>query len=54
MTLSHRIALAFFILVVDLVTFALPLSAIAVAYVIVVRPRRFLEWVLLLYRDDRA
>lgn len=53
MTLGKRLALASAIVAVDLVTVAVPLAAFALAYVIVVRPRRFLEWVLRVYVDQR-
>jgi hypothetical protein len=52
MTLSKRIVIAILIVVVDLVAFAVPLSAIAIAYVVLARPARCLRWVVLLY-DDR-
>lgn len=51
MTLSKRIVIAILIVVVDLVAFAVPLSAIAIAYVVLARPAQFLEWVLFLYGD---
>ncbi len=52
MTLGKRLALATAIVAVDLVTVAVPLAAFALAYVVVARPRRILEWVLRVY-DDR-
>jgi hypothetical protein len=52
MTLSKRIVIAILIVVVDLVAFAVPLSAIAIAYVVLARPARCLRWAVLLY-DDR-
>jgi hypothetical protein len=46
-----RLALAALVIVIDLIAFALPLTAIAIAYVLLARPPRFLNWVLLLYRE---
>lgn len=54
MTLPGRIALASLVLAVDLVTIAIPMCAIAAAYVIVMRPPRFLHLVLRLYDDSPA
>jgi len=54
MTLPSRIALASLVLVVDFVTIAVPLCAIAAAYIIVMRPPRFLHLVLRLYDDNSA
>jgi len=51
-TLGTRLGLAVAIVVLDLVAIAVPIAAFAIAYVIVARPRGFLEWVLRLY-DDR-
>jgi hypothetical protein len=51
MTLSTRLWLAALILVVDVVAIAVPLAAIAAAYVIVGRPPAFLHWVIRLYGD---
>jgi len=53
MTSLGRIALASLLVIVDFVTIAIPLCALAAAYVIVVRPPSFLHWVLRLY-DDKA
>ena len=52
MTLGKRLAIAGALVALDLVTVAVPVAAFALAYVIVVRPRSFLEWVLRVY-DDR-
>jgi hypothetical protein len=52
MALSKRLALAAAIVAVDLVAFAVPLAAVAIAWVIVARPARFLEWVLRIYGDQ--
>jgi hypothetical protein len=54
MTRTSRIALAAVVLVVDFATVAVPLCAIAAAYVIVMRPTGFLHWVLRLYDDASA
>ncbi len=51
MTLAARIALAVAVLLFDFVTFFLPLGALVVAWVIVVRPRWALELVVKLYED---
>lgn len=52
MTLVKRLGLAAAIVALDLVTVAIPIAAFALAYVIIARPRSFLEWVLRVY-DDR-
>jgi hypothetical protein len=52
MTLAQRLIVAALILLIDFLAFAVPLMAIVMAYVIVARPARFLQWVLLVY-DDR-
>ena len=49
MSTTERVLLAVVIVAVDLVAFALPLAALAAAYVIVARPPGFLEWVRRLY-----
>lgn len=49
MDLSRRVALSAAIVVVDVVAFALPLTAFAIAYVLVARPRWFLEWTIRVY-----
>ena len=46
---SGRILLAVAIVLVDLVAFALPLTALVAAYVIVARPPWFRDWVRQLY-----
>jgi len=46
---GERVALAVLVVAVDLVAFALPLTALAAAYVIVARPPGFLAWVRRLY-----
>ena len=52
MTLVTRLGLAAAIVALDLVTVAVPLAAFALAYVIIARPRSFLEWVLRVYDDQ--
>ena len=49
MSTGERVALAVLVVAVDLVAFALPLTALAAAYVIVARPPGFLAWVRRLY-----
>jgi hypothetical protein len=51
-TLGKRLGLAAAIVVLDLVTVAVPIAAFALAYVIIARPRSFLEWVLRVYDDQ--
>jgi hypothetical protein len=46
---AERVVLALVIVVVDLVLFAVPLSACVAAYVIVARPPWFRDWVRRLY-----
>lgn len=49
MSLAARIALAVVILLVDLVVFFVPLGALVIVSVILVRPRWALEFVVKLY-----
>lgn len=49
MTTTERLLLAVTIVAVDLLVFAIPLTAFAAAYVIVARPPGFLDWVRRLY-----
>jgi hypothetical protein len=49
MSTTERVVLAVALVLLDLVAFALPLTALAAAYVIVARPPAFLEWVRRLY-----
>jgi len=49
MSRTERVALAAIIVAVDVLVFAVPLTALAAAYVIVARPPGFLEWVKRLY-----
>lgn len=46
---TQRILLAVIIVAVDLLAFAVPVTAFAAAYVIVARPPGFVEWVRRLY-----
>jgi hypothetical protein len=48
-TPGERVLLAVILVVVDLVAFALPLTALLAAYVILARPPWFKEWVRRLY-----
>jgi len=49
MTDTERIAIAVGLVLVDLLFFALPLTGLAAAYVILARPAGFKEWVDRLY-----
>lgn len=49
MTAAERIALAIAIVLVDLLLFALPLTGLAAAYLLIARPRWFREWVERIY-----
>ena len=49
MSTSERVTLGVLLVVVDTVAFALPLTALVLAYVIVARPPWFLGWVRRLY-----
>lgn len=51
MQLAVRIAIAVVILAVDVVSFLVPLGALAIAWVIVARPRWALELIVKLYAD---
>lgn len=53
MSFPARLFLALLVVGVDVVTFAVPLSAFAIAWVLLARPAGFLHWVLKLY-DDQA
>ena len=46
---NQRYAAAIGIVLVDLFLFAVPLTGIAIAYVLIVRPPQFREWVARLY-----
>ncbi len=49
---SDRWLLAIALVLVDLLIFALPLTGLAAAWVLIARPPRFREWVERLYEDD--
>lgn len=51
MTMSHRVLAAALVVLLDFAAFAVPLMALAVAYVLVARPPGFLRWVIRLYED---
>lgn len=48
---AERIFWAVVIVIVDLAIFAIPLTAIFAAYILVVRPSWFRNWVEKLYRE---
>lgn len=52
MTPTTRLLLAAGLIAADLVAFAIPLTALGLAYVIASRPPGFLRWVLRLYGLD--
>jgi hypothetical protein len=49
MSTGERVALAVLVVAVDLVAFALPLTAFLAAYVVLARPPWFRDWVQRLY-----
>ena len=49
MSITQRYVAAIGIVLVDLFLFAVPLTGIAVAYVLIARPPQFLDWVSRLY-----
>jgi hypothetical protein len=51
MRLVQRLTLALIILVVDTAAFAVPLSALLLAYILIARPAWFRDWVERLYRE---
>ena len=51
MTFGERLLWASAIVLVDLVIFVLPLTALFVAYLIMARPSWFRDWVLYLYEE---
>ena len=51
MTIAQRVVFALSIVLFDLVVFFLPLAAILVAYILLVRPPWFPAWVERVYRD---
>lgn len=52
MRLADRVLWALLVVGVDAVAFAIPLSAILLAYVLLARPPWFRDWVEQLYRDS--
>jgi hypothetical protein len=54
MTDTERILLAVAIVLVDLLLFAVPLTGIAAAYVLIARPPWFREWVERLYEGVKG
>jgi hypothetical protein len=51
MRLADRVVWALLIVVVDTATFAVPLSAFLLAYVLLARPPWFRDWVEQVYRE---
>lgn len=51
MRLADRVLWALLVVVVDTVAFAVPLSAILLAYVLLARPPWFRDWVEQVYRE---
>jgi hypothetical protein len=49
---SDRWLLAIALVLVDLLIFAVPLTGLAAAWVLIARPPQFREWVLRLYEAD--
>ncbi len=52
MTTSERVVLAVALVAVDVVLFALPLTALGAAYLLIARPPWFREWVERLYAPE--
>lgn len=50
MHLAHRLVLALLIVVVDTAAFAVPLTSLLLAYILLARPAWFRDWVDRLYR----
>lgn len=50
MRLSHRLVLALLIVLVDTAAFLIPLAAVLLAYILLVRPPWFRDWMDRLYR----
>jgi hypothetical protein len=48
---SERIAIAVGVVLVDVFLFAVPLTGIFAAYVLIAKPRWFLDWVERLYQE---
>ena len=51
MSFGERLLLASMIVLIDVVIFVLPLTALFAAYILLARPAWFREWVLDLYSD---
>ena len=51
MKLENRIALAAGIVVIDLLVFVIPLTALFVAYILIARPAFVRGWVIKIYTD---
>lgn len=51
MSLWMRSSIALAVVLLDLIAFAVPLTALAVAYVLLARPPGFLTWVVRVYED---
>lgn len=51
MGLTERLVWALIIVIVDAAAFALPLAALVLAYVLLVRPLWFRDWVARLYSE---
>lgn len=51
MSSTQRYVAALGVVLIDLFLFALPLTGIVVAYILIVRPAAFREWVNRLYHD---
>jgi hypothetical protein len=52
MRLANRLVFAFIIVIADTLAFAIPLTALLIAYVLLARPPWFRDWVERLYRTD--
>jgi hypothetical protein len=52
MSIWLRSSIALGVVLVDLIAFAVPITAIVVAYVVLARPRWFLAWVARLYGES--
>lgn len=52
MRLVDRLVWAFIIVIADTAAFAIPLTAILLAYVLLARPPWFRDWVETIYRAD--
>ncbi|MFZ1535825.1 MAG: hypothetical protein WAT23_00340 [Chromatiaceae bacterium] len=50
MRLFHRLVLALLIVLVDTAAFLIPLAAVLLAYILLVRPPWFRDWMDRLYR----